>query len=105
MVERGKPSQGVPYDLMLGQVRSALRPKGIDPVEVREVLLVAHSLGFDPSDLYLQAVRGRPPGYERAPSLMKVLPASLRESAEDEPDPEPEGEPESASPAPASPEI
>jgi hypothetical protein len=62
----------------------------VDPVEVREVLLAAHSLGFDPSDLYLKAVQERPKDYEQAPPLTKVLPASLLGSGDEEPGPEPE---------------
>ena len=70
--ERAAPSP--PRDLVLGQVRAALRPSRIDPVEVREVLLGAKSLGFEPSELYLEAQENRPERYERVPSLSQVLP-------------------------------
>ena len=84
--------QAVPRDLVLGQVRAALRPSNVDPVEVREVLLTALSLGYDPSDLYLQAVRERPKQYEPAPPLSKVLPSEVlkRSASLGDPDLEPE---------------
>jgi hypothetical protein len=63
--------------MWLGQVKAALRPSGIDPVEVREVLLAAKWAGQNPSGLYLSAVRDRPPEYESPPPLQKVLPARM----------------------------
>lgn len=61
----------------LGQVRAALPPQNLDPVEIREVLVAAAEAGLDPSDLYLSAVRSRPDEYDPAPPLSEVLPKSL----------------------------
>jgi hypothetical protein len=58
-------------------VKQALRPFNPDPVEVREALLGAFQLGFDPSDLYLRAVQGRPEEWDPPPPLSKVLPEDV----------------------------
>lgn len=73
------PQQAPPSDhsLWLGQVRASLRPFHLDPVEIREVLLAAASVGLDPVDLYLTATRDREPAYDPAPPLNKVLPEGV----------------------------
>lgn len=73
----------VEREMWLGQVKAALRPRGIDPVEVREVLMAALAEGFNPVELYLDATLRRAQGLERPPSLTQVLPPKvLQEQAE-----------------------
>ena len=92
--------RAISKELALGQVRAALRPTLLDPVEVREVLLGLLSMGHDAAALYLEATMNRPQEYQPPPPLTKVLPLSLllelersREDLELESDPEsdPEG--------------
>lgn len=76
----------VSKELVLGSVKAALRPFNPDPVEVRESLLGALKLGFDPSDLYLQAVHDRPPEWDPAPPLVKVVPENVLQFLDDRED-------------------
>ncbi len=69
--------QSVPRELVLGQVRAALRPSRLDPVEVREVLLTAAKLGHDPASIYAEALKNRPAGLDPAPPLTKVVPSEF----------------------------
>ena len=87
-------------DFALGQVKQSLRPLNPDPVEAREALLAVLHLGFDPSDLYLQAVAVRPPEWDPAPPLAKVLPQELLEHLQEREDQPLSPEEESASPPP-----
>lgn len=75
--EQEQSGQEQQSSLWLGQVRAALRPFHLDPVEVREVLLASALAGQDPVSLYLSVVRERPEEYEQAPPLQKVLPQSV----------------------------
>lgn len=93
---RQEPPPGVPRDMLLGQVKASLRPTRLDVAEIREVLLAALSLGYDPSDLYLQALQSRPPELGPAPPLDKVLPQEVLNhlsELEDHEQSMPEGEP------------
>lgn len=65
------------HQMWLGQVRAALPPRGINPKALKQVLLAAADEGLDPMDLYLQAVRDRPAGYEKPPVLQTILPQEL----------------------------
>ena len=67
------PSDLSEQDLLLGQVKQALRPLDPDPAEVREVLMSAYDLGYDPVRLYWKAVELRPKDYDPAPPLNEVL--------------------------------
>ena len=68
----------VPREMMLGQIEASLRPANIDRVRVRQMLLVALRLGFDPRALYQEALDNRPPGWgEKPPPLEDVLPPTV----------------------------
>ena len=67
----------VPRSLVLGMVEAAMRPRNLDVVELREALLGAAELGYDPSDLYREAAAVRPPRHQALPPLSKVLPPSF----------------------------
>ena len=66
-------------DLVLGQVSQSLAPSNPDPAKARAVLEGAVELGYDPRALYSEAVRRRPPEYDPAPPLSRVLPPEVLE--------------------------
>ena len=71
--EQPKVSRG----FLLGILRAALRPSRIEVGEVRKVLLAAKAMGYNPVELYQEAVRDRPDSYEPPPLLAAVLPGDL----------------------------
>lgn len=75
--------RAVPREQVVGQVKASLRPFRLDPLEVRQSLLVALSLGYDPREMYLAAIRNRPRDYEPAPPLPRVLPQSILDYLEE----------------------
>lgn len=83
MPKENQENVQVSKDVALGSVKQALRPSNVDKVEVREALLGALRLGFDPAELYLRAVQARPKEWEEAPSLSAVLPANVFQYLDD----------------------
>ena len=61
-------------DFLLGQLRAALRPSRISVAEVRRLLRVASEMGYNPVELYREAVKGRPEAYDPPPLLTELLP-------------------------------
>ena len=62
---------------LLGILRAALRPSRIEVAEVRKVLRAAEAMGYNPVEMYQEALETRPDNYAPPPLLKSVLPADL----------------------------
>lgn len=67
----------LPKDYLLGVLRAALRPSRIERDEVRKVLKLISLQGYNPVELYREALRDRPDNYEAPPKLVQLLPRDL----------------------------
>ena len=62
---------------LLGMLRAALRVARIDVGEVRKLLRVAAHEGYNPVELYQEAVKGRPDNFDPPPLLAELLPRDV----------------------------
>ncbi len=74
MENSGDGTFGLSREYLLGQLRAALRPSRIDLVELRRVLKLIVWEGYNPVELWNEALLARPDNYDPPPLLEDVLP-------------------------------
>jgi hypothetical protein len=63
---------------LLGMLRAALRPARVDVGEVRKLLRVVVMEGYNPVEMYREAVASRPENFDPPPLLADLLPKDVR---------------------------
>jgi hypothetical protein len=71
------PGETPSKQFLLGQLRACLRPSRIDLVEVRRLLRAIVASGFNPVELWNEALRTRPDVYDPPPAIVSLLPEDL----------------------------